>query len=145
MKNQRVLIGYDIRCKRRLQRVHRRISKHCWMLQESVYLGYQPAHICQKLEREIRQLVESEDDMRLYSLHRNQHVYWWGGDVVMRGVQWFDQPRLVQMREPTSRSEKLLMPNNRLFNRHNAQTIEQWESADGTRAESGDAYRAPGK
>lgn len=58
------LIAYDVRCPRRLRRVHRVLSKEGLAVQYSVFLC--PAEIFGALWKELKTLIAPEDDLRAY-------------------------------------------------------------------------------
>lgn len=68
---RRWLIAYDIRCKRRLARVHRLVSKQALPLQYSVFCARLSRSQAHALAAELEELIAPVDDVRLYALGEN--------------------------------------------------------------------------
>lgn len=65
--SQWYLIAYDVRCPRRMQRLHRRLKKSALAVQESVFLAELGRAARRRLVAELREVIdEREDDLRLY-------------------------------------------------------------------------------
>lgn len=63
------LIQYDIRCKKRLQRVHRTLKRCAYALQKSVFAWYGTAPELAVLQQQLTQLINAkEDDVRGYRI-----------------------------------------------------------------------------
>ena len=70
------LIAYDIRERRRLQRVHGYLKKRAWMMQRSVYLMNCDRATLQEMETELRRIAEARsDDIRLYPISSPQALW----------------------------------------------------------------------
>ncbi len=74
------LIAYDIRDPKRLQRLHRYLSRRSTALQHSLYLYSEREQSIDELLGEMQQyLREHEDDLRLYPIHGPADIWAGGG------------------------------------------------------------------
>ncbi len=85
----RYLIGYDIPNPKRLQRLHREISKFATALQYSVFLyeGSEKAW-SEYLKKILRLLNLKEDDLRIYPLHHCEAPSFYGKPLYPEGIFW---------------------------------------------------------
>lgn len=67
------LIAYDVRCARRLRRVHRRLSREGLAVQYSVFLC--PAEVFGSLWHELQDLIADEDDLRAYPVNHLRELW----------------------------------------------------------------------
>jgi len=70
------IIAYDIKDKRRLSRVHRRLKKDALALQKSVFATKKTTAELNALLDDLLALVDSgEDDIRSYPIHRLTDIW----------------------------------------------------------------------
>lgn len=90
---RRWVIAYDIRCPRRLARVHRLVARQALPIQYSVFcarLSRSQAHV---LAAEIDELIKPEDDVRLYALGENPWYRWYGAGALPDAIWLIDSDR----------------------------------------------------
>lgn len=86
---RRYLVSYDIRCPKRLRKVHTLCSKSAVRIQYSVFEAHLSHAELRHLKEQIRQLIdEAEDDVRIYGLHENYAITTLGPPPLIDGVQW---------------------------------------------------------
>ncbi len=69
------LLCYDIADPRRLQRIHSQLKKHAVPIQYSVFLGRFTNKELKSLTSKLAGLIKSsEDDIRIYPLHKHPKV-----------------------------------------------------------------------
>lgn len=89
MRNARYwyIIVYDIRCPRRLQRIHRHLKKQGYALQESVFAWEGDAAELLELQTELKKRMSvREDDIRGYRLPAHQTIQLFGVSPFANGV-----------------------------------------------------------
>jgi len=74
------LLCYDIRCDRRLQRVHRVVSGAALAVQRSVYLFYGSDVAFSRLVASVESRIAPEDDVRFYPIPHPRQI--WSSRVV---------------------------------------------------------------
>ena len=89
---RRWLVAYDIRCPRRLGRVHRRLARSGQALQYSVFCLCMNQAQAHELAAELEALIKPQDDVRLYALGKNPWYRWSGPDDMPEAVMLFDAP-----------------------------------------------------
>ena len=73
------LIAYDVKEKRRLQRLHKAIQAIALPLQHSVFVYQGDADILNRTLNQLVQLIdESEDDLRCYPIHSLEAIWFYG-------------------------------------------------------------------
>lgn len=90
------LVAYDIRCDRRLRRVHRHLRRQALHVQYSAFLVEEDDRGLQRLLIELAQLIDaSVDDVRAYHLPVRCAVWtlgrqasWGDGMLVLPAVAW---------------------------------------------------------
>lgn len=87
---RRWLIAYDIRCPRRLARVHRVVSRQALPLQYSVFCGRMSRSQVQQLADELDEIIAAEDDVRLYALGERPWYRWYGPGSVPDAIWLID-------------------------------------------------------
>ncbi len=81
------LICYDIADPRRLQRVHRRVSRRALPIQYSVYLFHGTVPTLERLLHELQGLiVPTEDDIRAYPVPEGAEPHLAGRNTADRGL-----------------------------------------------------------
>lgn len=86
---RRYLVSYDIRCPKRLRKVHKLCSQSAVRIQYSVFEAHVTHAELRQLKEKIRQLIdEAEDDVRIYGLHENYAIATLGPPPLLDGVQW---------------------------------------------------------
>ncbi|MEE2003031.1 CRISPR-associated endonuclease Cas2 [Alkalimonas sp. MEB108] len=94
------LIAYDIRDKKRLQRLYKFLQRHCLALQESVLMFHGKKDQWQQLRQDIRKRIKiSEDDVRVYRLPPGVGIEFtgqlpWADDVFFGGYPPFTHKTL---------------------------------------------------
>ena len=85
------LVGYDIRCPRRLKRVHHYLAARAWPIQKSIFLlptseGEQAVH-----EEELLDRIDSAvDDVRFYKLTEHAAAWSFGVPSMLEGLHVAD-------------------------------------------------------
>lgn len=81
------LLAYDIRCSRRLQRVHKFLRTKAYAVQESVFAWYGNQHDVEELQRQLLSRIKpGEDDFRGYRLPANKVLHFWGASPFLDGI-----------------------------------------------------------
>ena len=81
------LIAYDIRCDRRLRRVHQYVSKRAMQVQYSVYGLEANDHDIRDILDDLRVLINSNvDDVRIYHLPESCPVWLLGSQTLPDGI-----------------------------------------------------------
>lgn len=96
MPNRAFVIGYDISCPRRLQRVYREMCKHAAPLEYSVFLlvgSEQDKTSC--LVAVAALINEKEDDVRCYPLPMRGFQGRIGHPGLPEGIQWTGLPTTI--------------------------------------------------
>lgn len=87
------LIVYDIRCPKRLRRVHAFLKKQAYALQESVFAWQGTEQELIKLQQGLKDCINNkEDDVRGYRLPANQKLYLFGVSPFLEDVYDFGLP-----------------------------------------------------
>lgn len=87
------LIVYDIRCPRRLRRVHAFLKKQAYALQESVFAWQGTEQELIELQQGLLERINSkEDDVRGYRLPANQKLHLFGVSPFLDDVYDFGLP-----------------------------------------------------
>ena len=88
--NTPLLLCYDIRDPKRLQRVHNCVKKVGLAMQYSVfYLVMSNADLTQLLNRLLTIIDSSRDDIRVYAISRFEDITLMGASMLADGVQLF--------------------------------------------------------
>lgn len=88
--NTPLLLCYDIRDPKRLQRVHNCVKKVGLALQYSVfYLEMNNADVTQLLNRLSKIIDGSRDDIRVYAISRFEDIALLGASLLADGIQVF--------------------------------------------------------
>ncbi len=88
--NTPLLLCYDIRDPKRLQRVHNCVKKVGLAMQYSVfYLEMSNADLTQLLNRLLTIIDSSRDDIRVYAISRFEDITLMGASMLADGVQLF--------------------------------------------------------
>ncbi|HNB19460.1 MAG TPA: CRISPR-associated endonuclease Cas2 [Agitococcus sp.] len=88
--NTPLLLCYDIRDPKRLQRVHNCVKKVGLAMQYSVfYLEMSNADLTQLLNRLLTIIDSSRDDIRVYAISRFEDITLMGASLLADGVQLF--------------------------------------------------------
>lgn len=88
-RRRRYLVSYDIRCPKRLRKVHALCSRKALRIQYSVFEAQITLADLRQLQEQIRKLIdEDEDDVRIYGLHENANITTLGVPPVADGVHW---------------------------------------------------------
>ena len=89
-KHTPLLLCYDIRDPKRLQRVHKCVKQVGMPLQYSVfYLEMSNADLTQLLNRLLTIIDSSRDDIRVYAISRFEDITLMGASLLADGVQLF--------------------------------------------------------
>ncbi|ART83442.1 CRISPR-associated endonuclease Cas2 [Oceanisphaera profunda] len=76
MSKRHYLICYDIRQPRRLQRIHKWLTKHATALQYSVFLANLNKAELNQVRQGLQKLMEeSEDDVRIFAVQAPEHAF----------------------------------------------------------------------
>lgn len=79
LKEHWSLIAYDVRCPRRLQRLHRFLRTEAYALQESVFAWFGTDEAKLLLQARMLKLInKAEDDLRGYRLKSGSDIQMWG-------------------------------------------------------------------
>lgn len=82
-----LLVCYDIRHPKRLQRVHRCMRHWGVRLQYSVFYCRLTPKSRQRMENELRQLLDhTQDDIRIYGIHASEQIQFIGKPPVPNGM-----------------------------------------------------------
>ena len=87
------LIGYDISDEKRLQKIHKRMTKYATPIQYSIFLF-------EGTEKTLRHCIEDvldifnkkEDDLRIYPLPKEAKQWQFGKSVLPEGIIWTALP-----------------------------------------------------
>ena len=91
------LICYDIRCPRRLARIHRTLKRQAMPLQYSVFLFSGPQRQLDSCLAELERLMNThEDDIRAYPLPQRGMRLWQGRPLLPEGIYWSGLPQAWQ-------------------------------------------------
>ncbi len=70
------IVAYDIKNKKRLQRLQRLISNELWQLQYSVYYGRMTCQAMDKLIVNIQKIIHKhDDDVRVYEVEPIENAF----------------------------------------------------------------------
>lgn len=73
------LIAYDIRCPRRLQKLHRFLRTEAYAIQESVFAWYGTEQAKLQLQARMLNFINAEqDDLRGYRMQAGSSIQLWG-------------------------------------------------------------------
>lgn len=88
------LIGYDISDEKRLQKIHRRMTKYATPIQYSVFLfeGMKP-ELKKCLDDVLDIFNTKEDDLRVYPLQNNTPQWHLGKPIFPEGIIWTALPQ----------------------------------------------------
>lgn len=90
--NSPLLLCYDIRDPKRLQRVHKCVKKVGLPLQYSVfYLEMSNANVTLLLNQLAKIIDASQDDVRVYAISRFDDIQLLGASLLPQGIQLFTQ------------------------------------------------------
>lgn len=93
---QAFIIGYDIACPRRLQRVHREMCRHATPLEYSVFLLVGDAGAKDRCLAHLAEIIEAdEDDVRCYALPIRGFQGRVGCASLPAGIQWTGLPAAI--------------------------------------------------
>ncbi len=93
MNERAFIIGYDITCPRRLQRVHREMCKHATPLEYSVFLLVGDHRTKDQCMKHMAALIDGgEDDVRCYPLPVRGFQGRVGRASLPTGIQWTGLP-----------------------------------------------------
>ncbi len=74
--NTGFLIAYDVRCPKRLARLHRFLAERCVAVQYSVFAAYGDHRWAARLALEISKYIDCrQDDVRIYSTPKRTKLY----------------------------------------------------------------------
>lgn len=91
------LIGYDISDEKRLQRIHRRMTKYATPIQYSIFLFDGVAKDLQCCLDDVLTIFnKKEDDLRVYPLPSNAKQWQLGKLVLPEGIIWTALPTNLQ-------------------------------------------------
>ena len=94
MSGTPMLLCYDIRDKKRLQKVHRLVCKHGVPLQYSVFYMEKTNAGIGWLLGELEGIIDSRvDDIRVYTISRFDDIQQIGAGILPDGIQIFTQGR----------------------------------------------------
>lgn len=83
------LIGYDIADPKRLQRIHRRMTKYATPIQYSIFLFEGSEKLLAQCLTEVMQIFhKKEDDLRIYPLPHNCSQWSLGKASLPQGIIW---------------------------------------------------------
>lgn len=95
LDSDRWLIGYDIKCPKRLGRVYRYLSKNGVALQYSLFSLNASQERIEEILGEIRQRIDSDqDDIRAYHLTAHTKLWALGTHCIDQGVSVTDKTLL---------------------------------------------------
>lgn len=90
------LIVYDIRCPKRLRKVHRFVRKFAYALQESVFIGHGSQEEYEALRSTLSGYIkQADDDLRFYQIPNRDILQLWGVSPFMEGVHDSGYPPCV--------------------------------------------------
>ena len=90
------LFAYDIRCPRRLQRLHRFFRTQAYALQESVFVWHGNHTEMLLLQAKILTYIKlNEDDLRAYCLSPGSTIQCWGSDPFIDGIFDSGSPPII--------------------------------------------------
>ena len=82
----RWIIAYDIRDKRRLQKVYRHLCGYAFHLQNSVFLLQGERSLFDECLTKLKTLIAQEDDIRIYELENNTVIHHYGKPLLPDGI-----------------------------------------------------------
>lgn len=80
------IIAYDIRDKRRLRRAYRHLCQYALHLQNSVFLLQGDREFYEECKEKLWEIVNKEDDVRIYELPENTEIHNWGKPILPEGI-----------------------------------------------------------
>jgi CRISPR-associated protein Cas2 len=84
MKLEKYIIAYDIRCKKRLAKVHRLLKSQAIFLQSSVYYWQgTPSEIAQLQQALVQRINKETDDIRGYKLTQTQALHFFARPALL--------------------------------------------------------------
>ena len=87
------LIGYDIADPKRLQRIHRRMTKYATPIQYSIFLFEGSEKLLAQCLTEVMQIFhKKEDDLRIYPLPHKCSQWRLGKASLPQGIIWTALP-----------------------------------------------------
>jgi len=87
------LIGYDIADPKRLQRIHRRMTKYATPIQYSIFLFEGSEKLLAQCLTEVMQIFhKKEDDLRIYPLPHHCSQWRLGKASLPQGIIWTALP-----------------------------------------------------
>lgn len=87
------LIGYDISDSKRLQRIHRRMTRYATPIQYSVFLFDGSEKLLKACLEEVMGIFhKKEDDLRVYPLPANSSQWHLGKPSFPEGIIWTAMP-----------------------------------------------------
>lgn len=103
------LIGYDISDTKRLQKIHRIMTKYATPIQYSIFLYEGVQKELQNCIEDIMQIFhKKEDDLRIYPLPTNGKQWQLGKSVLPEGIIWTALPQNIQKEDLAVDIETLL-------------------------------------
>jgi CRISPR-associated protein Cas2 len=76
MHNNSYLIAYDIRCPKRLAKLHRYMKKNAIAVQKSVFIAHLDINDLPKMKQSIIRIIDEHvDDVRIYRLPAHVHLH----------------------------------------------------------------------
>jgi CRISPR-associated protein Cas2 len=96
MSSSPLLLCYDIRDPKRLQKVHREVKKVGMPLQYSVFYIEMNNDEVSRLLKKLTTIIDtSRDDIRVYAISRFDDIAMLGAPFLEDGIQVFSQGRLM--------------------------------------------------
>ena len=80
------IIAYDIRDKRRLQKVYRHLRGYAFHLQNSVFLLNGERGLFDECLTKLKTIIATEDDIRIYELSNDTPIHHYGRALLPEGI-----------------------------------------------------------
>lgn len=91
------IIGYDVKSRKRLQRIRKKMTSCSLPLQLSVFLFEGTEHACQACLREASQLLDLRtDDLRCYQLPSSVRTLHMGRSALPEGIFWLSASSMIR-------------------------------------------------
>ncbi len=101
------VIGYDVRDRKRLIRVHRRMTHYAVPIEYSIFVFYGTDHACQVCLDDVLRLMDLRvDDFRCYRLPFSGQEHRIGRPALPEGIVWTGLPPPLWFVEPSEESRK---------------------------------------
>lgn len=92
------LIGYDISDEKRLQKIHKTMTKYATPIQYSIFLFEGTRKELQRCISDILNIFhKKEDDLRIYPLPTNGQQWLLGKAILPEGIIWTALPLNIQI------------------------------------------------